>query len=134
MTHRMDLNINKIDTSIPCITTLQPILSNTFHLRQKLTHFISQWVNINWIFIRLDSWRWMSYKKQEQFNLREKMGSNLVFARVRVAHVLSFPCCVFVFVCLRSVSFVPNVARQCLHCSFFIALSVSLTFIYSVWT
>jgi hypothetical protein len=108
MTHRMDPQFQQSW----CVNTLYynitiHFFSNTLHLRQKLAqHFISQWVNINWIFIGLDSWRWMSYKQQERFTLREHMGSPrfvlgsvlLIFFGFRV-----------VFLCLF-VSFVPNVA------------------------
>ena len=70
MTHRMDPQFQQswcVNTLYYNITT--HFFSNTLHLRQKLAqHFISQWVNINWIFIGLDSWRWMSYKKQERLS------------------------------------------------------------------
>jgi len=52
----------------------------------------------------------VSYKRQELLILREHLGLPPVFGWVCVAHLFSFLCCVFVFCCLRSVSFVPNVA------------------------
>jgi hypothetical protein len=39
----------------------------------------------------------------------EHLGSPPGFGGVRVAHLSSFLCCVFSFVCLRPVSCVPNV-------------------------
>ena len=63
-------------------------------------------------------WTWLytlvtqrvSYKKQELLTLREHLDSSKVFGGIRVAHVFSFLCCIFDFVCLHSVSCVPNVA------------------------
>ena len=43
-------------------------------------------------------------------NLREHLGFTWVFGGVHVAHLFSFLCCVFCFICLRPVSRVPNVA------------------------
>ena len=51
----------------------------------------------------------MSDKKQELLTLREHMDSLPVFDGIRVAHLFSFLCCVYFFVCLRPVSCVPNV-------------------------
>ena len=42
--------------------------------------------------------------------LREHLGSLPVSGRVRIAHVFSFLCCIFCFVCLPPVSCVDNVA------------------------
>jgi hypothetical protein len=48
----------------------------------------------------------VSYKSQEQLTFREYMGSHSVVGGVRVAHIISFLCCV----CLGPDSCVPNVA------------------------
>jgi hypothetical protein len=52
---------------------------------------------------------WLSYKRQELFALREHIGSPLVVDGVCVAHLFSFLCCVFCFVCLCPLSCVPNI-------------------------
>ena len=52
----------------------------------------------------------MSYKSQELLALRGRLGSPPVICEVRVAHLFSFLCYVFCFVCLRPVFCVPNVA------------------------
>jgi hypothetical protein len=60
--------------------------------------------------------------RQGLLTLHVHLDSTPVFGEVRVAHLLSFLCCVFYFVCLRPVSCVPNVARfsglSILDCSF----------------
>ena len=72
--------------------------------------FVCVW----WCQIRLDymSNIAVSYKRKELFTLRKNMVSPPVYGGVSVAHLLSFLCCVFCFVCivLRPVSCVPNVA------------------------
>ena len=50
------------------------------------------------------------YKRQELLTLCEHLSSPAVFGEVRVAHLFSFLCCVFCFVCLRPVSCVPKVS------------------------
>ena len=54
---------------------------------------------------------WVSFKKQELLTRREHLDSPLVFGGVRVAHLFSFLWYVlfFCFVCLGSVSCVPNI-------------------------
>jgi len=51
-----------------------------------------------------------SYKKQKLLTLHNHLGSPPVFGGVGVAHLFSFLCCVFCFVCLLPVSCVPNIA------------------------
>ena len=53
-----------------------------------------------------------------------------VFCGIRVAHIVSFLCCVVLFciVCLRHVSCV--VGLSTLDCQFMITIQFSLTFIY----
>ena len=63
----------------------------------------------------------MSNKKQELLTLHEHLGSPPVFCEVRLAHLFSFLC--YVFVCLYLVSCVPNIASvsvlslSCVLCS-----------------
>ena len=64
----------------------------------------------------------MSYKKQEHLTIREHRGSPPFCATIRVAHLFSFPCCVFTLLfCLSSFCHVTNVV--CVS-AFFIASSV----------
>ena len=56
------------------------------------------------------STRCVSCKRQELHTLREHLGSLTVFGGVRVPRLFSFLFCVFGFVCLRPVSYAPNVA------------------------
>jgi len=73
--------------------------------------------------------RMVSYKKQELFTLHEDLCSPLVYGVVRVAHLFSFLCCVFVF-CL-SPSCV--LCAQCCQCFLIVhswlPIRVSLTLI-----
>ena len=52
-----------------------------------------------------------SYKRQELLTLPEQLGSPAVFGRFYVVNLFGFLCFVFCFICLRPVSYVPNVAR-----------------------
>ena len=52
----------------------------------------------------------MFCKRQDLFLLREQLGLPPVIGGVHIAHLFRFLCCVFGFVCLRSVSCVPDVA------------------------
>ena len=59
-----------------------------------------QYFYLNWLYIWV-AWR-VSYKKQEMFTLSELLGSPSVLDEVRVAHLLTFLCCVlFVCVCVH---------------------------------
>jgi len=72
----------------------------------------------------------MSYKMQELLTIREYLGSSPVFGGIRVAHLFSYLCCVFV-ICL-SLSCVS--CTQCCQCLWIIyswfPLRFSLAFIY----
>ena len=71
-----------------------------------------------WVTLRV------AYKSQELLALYGSLGSPLVFGGVHLAHLHSFLCYVFCFVCLRLLSYVPNVA------SFFgLSIQFSLTLI-----
>jgi hypothetical protein len=50
------------------------------------------------------------YKRYELIALRGGLGSPPVFSDVRLAHLFTFLCCCFCFVCLRPVSCLSNVA------------------------
>jgi hypothetical protein len=52
----------------------------------------------------------VSCKRQGLFTLCEHLGSRQVFGGVRVAHLFSFLCCIFCFVCLHPMSCAPIVA------------------------
>jgi hypothetical protein len=66
----------------------------------------------------------VSYKRQELLTLREHLSSPPVFSAVRVAHLFSFLCCVFYFVCLRPVPIVANFSGlSILDCPFLIRTS-----------
>ena len=73
----------------------------------------------------------MPYKKQEILALHWSLDSPPVFVGVRVAHLFSFPCCVFRYVCLRPVSCVPEpMLPVSLVCPYsWLPLRFSLTFI-----
>ena len=71
----------------------------------------------------------MSYKRHELASIQEHMCSPPAFGVVRVASLLNFLCCVFYFVCLRSVSRVPNISSIPELSILLIASSVFSTFI-----
>ena len=72
----------------------------------------------------------MSHKRQEVLILPEHLGSSPVFGGIHVVHSFSFLCCVFSSVCLRPVSFVPNVASVSGLSIPDLPVRFSLTFIY----
>jgi hypothetical protein len=80
----------------------------------NVQHLLSIWV----------IWR-VSYKRQELLTLRAHPSSHRFLVGNRVAHLLSFLCCVICFVCLRPVSCVPNVANFSGfgHSFFFVSLT-----------
>jgi hypothetical protein len=62
--------------------------------------------------VKLKSWlrKRVFYERQNLFLLLEQLGLPPVFGGVHIAHLFSFLCCVFGFVCLRSLSCASNVA------------------------
>ena len=62
----------------------------------------------------------------------EHLGSHLVFGGVCIAHLFSFLCCDFCFVCLRPVSCVPLLPVS-LDCPFLIASSVFSNIYFIFW-
>ena len=48
---------------------------------------------------------------QETLILRDHLGLSPAFGGVRVAHLFSFDCCVFYFVCLRPVSLQHDITK-----------------------
>ena len=48
--------------------------------------------------------------KQELLTIREHLNSFSIFGWLSIAHLFSFLCCYYCFVCLRPVSCVPNAA------------------------
>jgi hypothetical protein len=73
----------------------------------------------HWLFLDLAKWvtRSVCYKKQELLTLREHLGSPPGFYVGSVLPIFSFPCCIFCFVCLRSVSY-----AQCCLCLWIVPL------------
>jgi hypothetical protein len=68
------------------------------------------------------------YERQNLFLLLEQLGLPPVFGEVHIAPHFSFLCCVFGFVCLRSLSCVSLVSLDC-HFWIFPVVLISLTFI-----
>ena len=82
----------------------------------KLRNGVSKRVLTLWV-----TW-WVSSKRHEQLTLREYPGSHPVFARICVAHILSFLCLLLCFVCLLSVSCVLCLVLCLVSCSVFCVL------------
>ena len=74
--------------------------------------FIFSINNRTWLPVK----RRVSYTKQELLILIEQLGSSPAFYQIYVACFLSFLCCVFCFICLRSVS--------CINVSYVSGLSI----------
>jgi uncharacterized membrane protein len=79
-------------------SSLTPVVWSKVHVLFMLFVFVCIW----WCQIRLDymSNIAVSYKRKELFTLRKNMVSPPVYGGVSVAHLVSFLCCVFCFVCL----------------------------------